>query len=97
MKVLIIGLALLAAFNTYSMECGKVKHRSYPQDEQAKIVADKLNVKTCDGKRFKETVAAVGLEITYVTASDELLASLQAEKEEARVKEQEAAKQALGL
>lgn len=97
MKRLFVLIALLIQVNAEAATCGKVKHRSYPQDEQAKVIADELNVKTCDGKRFQETVAALGFEVTYVAASEETRAALDAGKEAKRAAEQEKIKQALGL
>ena len=95
MKNLIILSALLATLGVEAATCGKVGHRSYPQDEQSKIIADKLNVKTCDGERFQNALTALGLELTYVEASQELQAKLKAETEEKRASEIETIRQAL--
>ena len=96
MKNLIILSALLATLgHVEAATCGKIGHRSYPEDEQSKIIADKLNVKTCDGERFQSTLAALGLELTYVEASQELQAEIKAETEEKRASEIEAIRQAL--
>ena len=70
-KSLIAVAILLVSVSAHSaVECEKVEgERGYrPKNALAKEIASKLNVKTCNGKRFKDVVKGLG-ETSNVPAS----------------------------
>jgi len=69
MKNLLLVAMVLGSFSAFSaVECEKKEGRWYPKNELAIEIAQKLGVKTCGGKRFKEVVEKLG-ETSNVEAS----------------------------
>ena len=82
MKNLILIVAMLTSLNVMSkVECAKEGRFYYPVNAKAIKIATTLKVKTCNGKRFKAVVAAIG-ETSNVPATikhltmDELIKSM---------------------
>ena len=71
MKTLILSIVLGMSFNAMALvECEKQEGgRWYPKNELAKDIANKLGVKTCSGKRFKEVVSKLGETTNIVQSS----------------------------
>lgn len=63
-QLLIIAIVVLGNIARVSaaVECEKLEgERGYrPKNELAKEIASKLNVKTCNGKRFRDVVKGLG-------------------------------------
>jgi hypothetical protein len=61
MKNLLLVTMVLGSVSAFSaVECEKREGRWYPKNELAIEIANKLGVKTCSGKRFKEVVEKLG-------------------------------------
>ena len=93
----IVLTAITFASNAFAQtaECESVGHRSYPANEVAKTIAERLNVKTCDGARFTNALQALEIELVKTSASEELRESLANETLEKRQREIEAIREAL--
>jgi len=74
MRTLLISIAMLASTNILAnVECEKLEGgRWYPKNETAKMIASKLGVKTCSGKRFNEVVKQLGMTTNVVKGSSAL-------------------------
>ena len=98
-QLLTLALVLTAitfASNAFAQaECESIGHRSYPANDVAKTIAERLNVKTCDGARFTNALQALEIELVKTSASDELRESLANETQEKRQREIEAIREAL--
>ena len=99
-QLLTLALVLTAitfASNAFAQtaECESIGHRSYPANDVAKTIAERLNVKTCDGDRFTNALQALEIELVKTSASDELRESLANETQEKRQREIEAIREAL--
>ena len=80
--VVIVSVLSINAAN--AMVCSKVEGSSYPQDQEAKTLATKLDVKTCDGELFKLAASNMKKKIVKVKASKEFKAQIIAEKTKKR-------------
>ncbi len=76
--LVVVGCVMSIAARA-NVECEKVEgERGYrPKNEIAKEIAEKLKVKTCNGKRFQEVVKKLGMtsnvpasSTTYKTTDD---------------------------
>jgi len=63
---------LLATAANANVECEKQGRFWYPKNEVSKKIATALGVKTCNGKRFKEVVAKLGMKSNVVAGKKSL-------------------------
>ena len=70
-KLLTIAALTLLSLNAMALtiECSKLKRYNRPSNEAAIKLAKHLDVKTCDGQRFKNAVKELNAEISYTSPS----------------------------
>lgn len=71
--IVVLGLTLLAnSAIKAAVICEKQGRYWYPKNDTAKMIAKNLGVKTCNGKRFKKVVAAIGEKSNVIAARKNL-------------------------
>ena len=95
LAIVLTAIVFASGVFAQSAKCERVGHRSYPANDVAKTIADRLNVKTCDGARFTNAVKALEIELVKTGASDEIRESLSNKTQEKRQREIEAIREAL--